>query len=207
MFALRNAQLRARADSDLADLVALAQSGDAPARNELFECLRVRLGGLVDRMMAHSALAPEDAMQDVLLKILLALPSFDPDRGVKFTTWSYVIAANHCRQLRRQQTTRLAILTHEPDLEHLCHDPEHERALDRVAFAELRSRLGDAVDQLAASHREILGMRVEQRMSYRAISKRLGISLGTVKSRLNRARALLKGLLVGFDLDEVRAAS
>jgi RNA polymerase sigma-70 factor, ECF subfamily len=120
------------------------------------------------------ASAAEDAAQEAVLRAWRAYPTLRDQS--QFGPWLQRIVANVCRdQRRRQRLVRFVPLdgaSEEPQ----AGDP-FRAALDRVA-------IGRAIAQLSGEHREVVVMRYMLDLTNEAISERLGIPVGTVKSRL-----------------------
>jgi RNA polymerase sigma-70 factor (ECF subfamily) len=145
----------------------------------------------------------EDIAQEVFLKVYRGLRGF---RGAsRFSTWLYTIASHHCLNYLTSAETRLRRKAWDPD-------PVGDRgrdapsALDRLpdggpgpdVIAERRDlaqTIQEALTRLSEEHRIILVLRDVQGMAYDEIAETLGIELGTVRSRLHRARMDLKARL------------
>lgn len=167
------------------------KAGDPDA----FEPLVMKFAGRVERLvwgiLGERRLEAEDAVQDVFIKAYTALPKFRGD--AKFSTWLYRIAVNHCRDIIRRSPPvpvpldETMLAAEEP--------PEAEEAgsEEKYAQAEAESsrQLQKLLGELKESHRSIIVMRELEGMSYDEIGRALDIPPGTVRSRLNRARAKL----------------
>lgn len=167
------------------------KAGDPDA----FEPLVMKFSGRVERLvwgiLGERRLEAEDAVQDVFIKAYTALPKFRGD--AKFSTWLYRIAVNHCRDIIRRSPPAPVpldetMLAAEEAPE--AGDAASEEKQDR-AEAESSRQLQKLLGELKESHRIILVMRELEGMSYDEIGRALGILPGTVRSRLNRARAKL----------------
>jgi RNA polymerase sigma-70 factor (ECF subfamily) len=134
-----------------------------------------------------------DAAQDALLKIYLNLAKFQFQSA--FTSWAYRIAANACLDfIRRNKRHRRAVSQDEIPMEAAWQDtgpgPE-ESAMDQ----DRRRMVQDALLSLEERHREVLVLLEYGELSYQEIADVLEIQVGTVKSRIFRARAALAGEL------------
>ena len=167
------------------------KAGDPDA----FAPLVRKFGGRIQRlawgMLREGQNDADDAVQEIFVKAYLALPKFRGDS--KFSTWIYRIAINHCRDIiRRSPPPALPLdevsipLTEEPEPEGPETEEREEKARSESS-ATLRRLLGG----LKEKHRSILVMRELEGMSYEEIGQALRIPPGTVRSRLNRARASL----------------
>jgi RNA polymerase sigma-70 factor (ECF subfamily) len=129
----------------------------------------------------------EGVAQDVFLAAFRGLAGFDPKRSA-FSTWLFTIARNRCRnELARQRPVAAAAL---PDVE----DP---RSPDRAASeAELFGLLDAALDTLPFRQRSAFVLAELQGLSYEEVGRIECIGVGTVKSRIARAREKLRTLLL-----------
>ncbi len=136
----------------------------------------------------------QDLTQDIFVTAYRALPSLKDD--TKFVAWLYQIAVNHCRNRYKRLQRRgffNSLSVDEPELPlHLASDDEPYKNVERRDI--LRVVLA-AMETMSESDREILQLRDLQHLSYEEISQALDLPLGTVKSKLNRARLKLKNKL------------
>ena len=175
--------LDARTRADEAD-VARARAGDTAAFAALVRRHQDRVFGFILRMLD----ARDEAMeltQDVFVKAWQALPGWRPE--ARFSTWLLQIARNAALdQLRRRRLIQFAPLDDGMDVADTAPGPEA-----RYASRQRQALLENALQQIAAEHREILLLREIEDLSYGELAAVLGIAEGTVKSRLARARAAL----------------
>ena len=173
----------ARTRADEAD-VARARAGDTAAFAALVRRHQDRVFGFILRMLD----ARDEAMeltQDVFVKAWQALPGWRPE--ARFSTWLLQIARNAALdQLRRRRVVQFAPLDDGMDVADTAPGPEA-----RYASRQRQALLENALQQIAAEHREILLLREVEDLSYGELAAVLGIAEGTVKSRLARARAAL----------------
>ena len=165
-----------------------AQRGDEPAWRALFERYQAAVHAVIWRMLAGRDLhRVEDLVQETFLRVLRALPAFDPAGPATLSTWILTIATRLAlNELRRPEPAAL--------------DSADEPAGDvRADDASERSRLASAiasgVDALPDAQRAVLVLREYHELDYGEIAAALEIDLGTVKSRLARARAALRAHL------------
>ena len=190
-----------RTAADCAD-VERFRAGDEGA----FEGLVARSEGeiyrLARRMLGDSAEA-QDATQETYLRAFRALSSFRGEAA--FRSWLIGIALNVCRNRRGSAAARarrmsVALVEEDPQtgdpIEHDLADPRPDPEAETQG-AETRRMLASALGRLAAEHREILLLREMEGLEYDEIAGALGCALGTVKSRLCRARAALRTALEG----------
>jgi len=183
-------------------LVDRAKAGDVRAFEALVRRYERWVFTLALRMVGDRGDA-EDIAQEVFLKAYRGLQGFRG--GSRFSTWLYAIASHHCLSYLagRGSRVRRAERTGNPTDRQGGVLPS---ALDRVADAspgpdavlerhELRRVIQNELVQLTEQHRIVLILRDIQGMSYEGIAETLGVELGTVRSRLHRARMELKARL------------
>ena len=174
----------AGADTGEARELARARAGDVAAFGALVRRHQERVFRFLHRMLD----AREEAMelsQDVFVKAWQALPGWRPE--ARFSTWLLQIARNAALdQLRRRRVVQFAPLDDGMDVADTAPGPEA-----RYASRQRQALLENALQQIAAEHREILLLREIEDLSYAELAAVLGIAEGTVKSRLARARAAL----------------
>ena len=144
--------------------------------------------------MCGSAEDAADAAQEAFLSAWRALPSFRGEAG--FSTWLYRLTANASidllRRVRRQRG-ELRLDDEDLGLTALEAGPGPQEAAEE---GELRQALDQALGQLGDSHRQVLVLRELQQLSYEEIARALDLDLGTVKSRISRARRALRKILL-----------
>ncbi|MDX2198750.1 MAG: sigma-70 family RNA polymerase sigma factor [Phycisphaerae bacterium] len=168
------------------ELIARCKRGDRQAQRDLYGQTSERVFRLLTRM-THSAEAAEDLAQETYLKAFAAIAKFDERSSVN--TWLYRIAVNEALQwLRRKLPVPLdpGAAAARPDSRANGQDPSVRLDVER-AMATL-----DPID------RTMLLLRYQEGLDYRAIAEVTGIAMGTVASRLNRARERLRELLADF---------
>jgi len=138
-----------------------------------------------------------DITQETFLKAYTALKSFRGDSS--FSAWLYRLTSNICidylRREKRQKTVSITYIDgegEELEIPDLRNHPETE--LERC---ELREAIEKGLLQLSEDHRKILVLRDIHGLSYDEISKVLDLEVGTVKSRLARARMNLAKIIDG----------
>jgi len=174
------------------ELVQQSINGDLDAFDQLVRRYEGKVYGLAYRFMGNHADA-SDLAQETFLRIYQALARFRGDSS--FATWLYRIAANACRdELRKRQRRRSVSMDEMVDVSPANvpvagDDYSPEEVVQRD---EVQRQVQDCLNELSEDHRLILLMREMQGMSYEEIAGVLGCSLGTVKSRISRARNALK---------------
>ncbi len=129
-----------------------------------------------------------DVVQEVLIKAMREPRFFEPD--FKMQAWLYRVTRNLCFNLVRDRRRREVILYSQRRSETGGSDP-----LDSVFMGERQREMLAAVELLSEDHAEILLLRYYEDLSYAEIASRLGIRLGTVMSRLSRARDRLLAVM------------
>jgi RNA polymerase sigma-70 factor (ECF subfamily) len=181
-------------------LVRDAQAGDREAMGRLLTTYQHRIHAVCYRMLGNR----EDALdltQDALANIIRGLASYD--RRSAFSTWAIRVAMNAClSHLRKQRLRRHASLDDEltgrPLSDSLTGSTEPS-ALERVEHAERHEMLQEALLQLDPEMRAMLVLRDGRGLEYREIAQVFDIAVGTVKSRLFRARLALREAIEAAD--------
>ena len=155
-------------------------------QNRLFKSILRQVGCVV---------AAEEIVQDAFVRAFLSLGSFQ--RKSNFYTWLYRIALNSCRTDFRRQKKMRHLESMGQDFDLLASDHE-ARPLDSVERAEERSQVREAMQRLDESYRTILILREFEGFDYQAIADVLEIKVGTVRSRLSRARQQLRSELSAY---------
>ena len=182
------------------DLVARTQSGDTTAFDELIVKYSPRLYGMIYNMTSNHD-DTHDMLQDIWAKAFRSISTF---RGKSaFYTWIYSIAVNMTINFLKKRTRRThmslddidASIHHDKDFVELAASttPVREANLN-----ELQKRLNEAMQRLSHDHRSVVTMFDIQGMPHAEIAKILGISEGTVRSRLFYAHRQLQNFLGDF---------
>ncbi len=175
----------------------MAKAGNQSAFEQLVHDNETRIYNLILRMVGDS----EDALdltQDTFLNAWKGLPSFNGDSA--FSTWLYRLATNVCLDFlrskkRRQDNLGTPLSLDDEETPSLPADT----ALKPDEHLEQKERslaLHRALAALPEHHRDVLILRELSGLSYQEISDTLNLDLGTVKSRLTRARMALKKVLL-----------
>jgi RNA polymerase sigma-70 factor (ECF subfamily) len=180
-------------DSD-EQLLSRAARGCKEALEELFRRYRLVAYRVAYRLLNNEADAL-DAVQEAFIKALTHLPSFEGRSS--FKTWLLRVVSNAALDLGRQRGRREALSIdalsrqNREELEPSTF-PEPGRELER---ADLRRKLQQALAHLPQAQRQTFVLHAEAELSYREVADVLGISIGTVMSRLYYARQKLRALL------------
>jgi RNA polymerase sigma-70 factor (ECF subfamily) len=197
---LAGVDVRAQADGTTAEelaLVARARGGDQDAFGVLVRLHQRQVYNLALRMLRDVDEASE-ATQDAFLAAWQGLRSFRGD--ARFTTWLYRITYNHCLRLleqRRRDVSARAELAAESAREH---SPQGALSAQHASDAEQRMRetVRGEIANLPTKYRIVLVLRHLQELSYEEMAEVMSMPIGTVKTQLFRARALLKERLEGL---------
>ena len=175
-------------------LLRKAQHGDP----EAFEQLITPLEQLIWRICWHytgNRESAEDCGQETMIRIWRSLDSYRGDCALE--SWVYRIAANCCMDYLRKKKRDKSVSM----------EPMREQGFDpadpspgteeQVVAADEQKRLREAITLLPEDQREALIMTQLEKVPYEEAAKLLGVSEGTIKSRVNRAKARLKEILSG----------
>ncbi len=175
------------------DLAAAARAGDRASFNTLVRRYQRRIFALCVGMVGPDT--AEDITQDTFIR---ALGSLDRYRGGNFAGWLLTIAGNRCRdELRRRKRRPSSSLDQQMESFGDAYTlPSRERSPERRALdSELRRVIVAALVQLPEDQRQALTLRDIDGFSYQEIASATNVSVGTVKSRIARARAKMRELL------------
>ena len=165
-----------------------AQRGDEAAWRALIERHQVAVHAVIWRMLAgRHAHRAEDLVQETFVRVLRALPGFDPAGPATLATWILTIATRLVlNELRRPE---LAALTEEPA------GGRGDRADAGAERRRIAAAIQAAVAALPDTQRAVFVLREYHDLDYSEIAAALELDLGTVKSRLARARGALRARL------------
>jgi RNA polymerase sigma-70 factor, ECF subfamily len=184
----RAASLKAADDSEL---VIRFLDGEERAFNELVERYNGRLLNFVYRTTGDRQRA-EDLVQETFIRVYRHIHRFDTNR--KFSTWIYTIASNLAKNELRNRSRNPLVLFQtikknwEADERPLEWEDNTFRPDDLFRKRHLKQLVDEAVTHLPDHHRTVFVLREMEGKTYEEIAEITGCNLGTVKSRLNRAR-------------------
>jgi len=182
-------------------LVDRFKNGDASAFDEMVSRYWGRIYSMVHQLLRNSEDA-EEVTQDAFIRAHRGLVNFRGESA--FSTWLFQIATNLARnrywywwRRKRDKSVSLDAPVSADNATTLAEiiPAEVETPDDITVTRELVSRIGSGMERLGAKHREILILRNVKNHSYEEIAAILGISVGTVKSRIARARESLRSKL------------
>ena len=169
------------------ELVQRAASGDVNAFTEIFQRYQ-RIVTRFARVMTGCPVAAEDLAQEVFVAVLRDLARYDSSRAT-FTTYLYGITRNLSRERLRKEWrfSPLDVLTLDAEQTVYVSDPS-----DVLEALQLTSHLREALRKLAPQYREVIVLCDLQGFSYADAAVIVGISTAALRSRLHRARQLLR---------------
>ncbi len=169
------------------DLLRRIANGDAEAFSTVYRDHRKAIYRFALHMSGDAHLA-EEVTQDVFLLVMREAGAFDPKRGT-LSAWLYGIARNFVRRhLERNRAWE--------SIEDVREEPaSHDDPLGDLTRLETIDSVRQAVLQLPPNYREVMVLCELQELSYEEAARVLGCAVGTIRSRLHRARALLIGKL------------
>lgn len=166
-------------------------AGEERAFQELVERYQTRLLNFIYRTIGDRERA-EDLVQEVFIRVYRHLHRFD--RSKKFSTWIYTIASNLAKnELRNRSRNPLVLFQSirknwQDDDRPLQFEDPGSRPDDLYRKRHLRDLVEQSVERLPEHHRQVFVLRELEGKSYEEIAEITACNLGTVKSRLNRAR-------------------
>ncbi len=169
------------------ELIRLAADGDARAIRSLYDRYAPRVYAVVRRIAGDDDLA-QDYAQEAWIRAIRALPTFRGD--ARFSTWLHRIAVNAALQALRKAETRQK--REGPAPVDVPVAPTHQDAL-------LQKQLERALDVLPEGMRRVLILHDVEGYTHEEIGDVLGVTAGTSKSQLFKARAKMRVTLAGLD--------
>ncbi|MDH4155667.1 MAG: sigma-70 family RNA polymerase sigma factor [candidate division Zixibacteria bacterium] len=167
-------------------LIRAVQNGDMVAFNELVDRYKGRLMNVIGRMLSSTEEA-EDIVQETFVRVYQHRQSFNFEHC--FSTWIYTIGLNLARnELRKRKKFKYYEISE-------MQGNEKEFAVEMKLPTRLPEVLDTAIKQLPEKYRTAFMLRDVQEMPYEEVAKILSVPLGTVKSRVNRARMMLRDKL------------
>lgn len=175
------------------ELVRAAAGGDESAFAELVRMYENKAYHLALRICGNAEDA-SDVAQDAFLAAWRGLPSFRGESG--FSTWLYRLVSNAAIDyLRRTKHQRGNVSLDDEEL-NLDAPDDAPTPHEAVENSDLKDAVAKGLRDLSDDHRTVLVMREIQELSYEEIAQTLSLDLGTVKSRISRARNHLRKILL-----------
>ena len=164
-------------------LMKAIQKGDMVAFNAMVSRYKDRLMNVIGRMLSSQEEA-EDIVQETFVRVYQHRQSFNFQHC--FSTWIYTIGLNLARnELRKRRRFKFFDITE-------MQGGEKELAVEAKIPSRVPELLSEAVEQLPSKYKEAFLLRDIEEMSYEEVADVLDVPLGTVKSRVNRARLMLR---------------
>jgi len=180
------------------ELIRAAQSGDRGAYGELVRRYQQQVYRWAYQIVRSHDIA-DDVAQDVFLRTYQAIDRLDPERPLG--AWLCRSTINRALNITRKSQYRARRVEEErPGV--ASSQPPANRPDELLHQREVLARVEQAIRELPAFYRAVLILRVNEQMSYEEIADTLGVSMGTVMSRLARARKRLRKV-VGDFLDDL----
>ncbi len=178
-------------------LIKKCSKGNIDAFEQLIEKYEKKAYNIALRILKN----PDDAMdisQEAFIKVFKSIKTFKQESS--FSTWLYRIVTNTCMDFLRKNSNKVysidsPIQTDEGDFSREIEDKSNstEELFERKMTKELVHK---SIDKLEHEHRIIVILRDIEGFSYKEIAKILNCTLGTVKSRLSRARDNLRDIIL-----------
>ena len=182
-----DAALNAPAQDVLAELIRRSQAGDGQAMEALYYRYKTALFNMAYRYTYDRATA-EDLLQEIFIKVFTHIE--DVRRTETFTGWIYRIALNTCYSHLRGKKIELQKNVPLADIEGALHAPGESESSNDV-----RRPLDEAIARLPEKLKEIFLLHDVQGFKHEEIARMLGLSVGTSKSQLFKARLKLRDFL------------
>lgn len=178
-------------------LVELCKKGDRNAFNELVLKYQSQVMNMTCGMLSVREDA-EDAAQEVFLKVYKNISAFNENSAL--STWIYRITVNTCHDILRKRISRktVSIYSDNEDEPDMVIPDTSQTPEEAVQTAEIHRQLRTAISKLKEEYRLVITLFDLEGMSYDEISKIINVPVGTVKSRLSRARGQLRKNLEHF---------
>jgi len=176
------------------DLARAAAAGDNEAFERLYRQYYKRVYSLALRMLGN-AMQAEDLTQEVFLQVYQKIGSFRGDSA--FTTWLHRLTVNQVLMHFRKRGVKLERTAEEGDFNNVVETPL--QSTRRISIID-RLALDKAISQLPPGYRSAFVLHDVEGYEHEEIANMLGISVGTSKSQLHKARMRMRDLLSkGFD--------
>ncbi len=183
-------------ENDVLNYIKKSLSGDANAFEWIIRKYQKRIYFTVLQLVMNHDDA-DDVIQETFIKAYTKLDTYD--ESYPFYPWLYRIAVNTALNYQKKKArTRAFSLDDLDGNNHQLDLAESPQQTFQAEGGELLSKLKEALGKIPAEQRVVFLLRVREELSYQEISDALQISIGTVMSRLSRARDKLRLLLNGY---------
>ena len=166
----------------------VAEARDRDALTRLFQLFAPRIKSMMLRLGADQAQA-EDLTQEALLTVWRKAHLYSPEKGAA-STWIFTIARNLRIDLVRRHSSKPWV-----DLDDVELASDAPLGSDTVEQSQIIARVAKAIEHLPVDQRKVVELSFVQDLAHSEIAERIGIPLGTVKSRLRLAYERLRPLL------------
>lgn len=186
-------------------LIRRAQNGDAEAFEQIMAPLEKRVYGLAYRITNNREDA-FDCTQEVMMRAFRSISDYRFQGA--FTTWVFRITTNVCLDMIRRRRVKPYVSLDAIHDNGMLFANRAENPLDEIIRNDLSNDLHRCIARLPLDYRVIIVLRDIQGLSYDEISQVLKLNLGTVKSRIYRARERIRKMMYkrhGKDLEELNA--
>ncbi len=176
------------------ELIKASQAGDTQAMEKLIKLYAEAVHTLIYSILGNRDVV-EDLAQETFLKMLMAIENYE--FRAPFRSWLFRIAVNLCRDYMRRSKVRqiVSYLQRQDDSHEELYVDQEQNPLADLEKKENLEHLRRGIARLPVSLRTVIVLRDVQDLTYEEIAKTLHWQLGTVKSRLFRARQELMKLL------------
>ncbi|MEF3279852.1 MAG: RNA polymerase sigma factor [Elusimicrobiota bacterium] len=179
---------------DEKELIKLSQAGDKNAFEVLVLRYKDRLYNIASSVCLKIPSEAQDVVQETFISAMKNITSFKYNST--FGTWLYRIAVNNCWQKFRKLKNEIRLVTEENNIkkEHI----NHSCVTENIIKAELSKAVISALTKLPSNYRIAIMLSDIEGLSDAESADKLKISIGALKSRLHRARKMLKEQLKNF---------
>jgi RNA polymerase sigma-70 factor (ECF subfamily) len=171
-------------------MIAKARLGDQAAFEDIVRTYLPRVLAIAQNLVGRSG-DSEDVAQEVFFKVHQKLASFREEAS--FYTWLYRVTVNTATDFIKRRNHRP--LGQVEEIDSLPVADEADTPLAAIARADLAREMREAITEVPLPFRTVLVLREIEQMTYEEIAETMKCSIGTVESRLFRARARLKAIL------------
>lgn len=193
---MSRAKMDSRNEKDVLAYIHRALDGDVRAFDWLIKEYQKRIYFTVMQVVMNHEDA-DDVLQETFIKAYTKLETYDD--GYPFYPWLYRIAINTSLNHQKKKARLRALSLDDLDGNgHQAELAESPKQVYEMEGSELALKLKAALGKIPYEQRTVFMLRVNDGLSYQEISDTLEISIGTVMSRLSRARAKLRALLRGY---------
>lgn len=193
---MSRAKMDSRNEKDVLAYIHRALDGDVRAFDWLIKEYQKRIYFTVMQVVMNHEDA-DDVLQETFIKAYTKLETYDD--GYPFYPWLYRIAINTSLNHQKKKARLRALSLDDLDGNgHQAELAESPKQVYEMEESELALKLKAALGKIPYEQRTVFMLRVNDGLSYQEISDTLEISIGTVMSRLSRARGKLRALLQGY---------